>query len=89
MPGHIIIYQHVDFRGLHRHIFDAERNLNHPEDRSMNDQMSSFVVLEGNWQFFRHSEYGIPYSGTFGPGRYRWVGNHGIENDQVSSLRSL
>jgi hypothetical protein len=89
MAGHIIIFEHIDFRGGHRHIINEDSNLNHPEDRSMNDKMSSFVILEGRWQFFRHAGFQIPYANVLGPGTYRWVGDHGIENDQVSSLRSV
>jgi hypothetical protein len=89
MAAHIVIFQHRDCRGHHRHIFEQERNLNHPEDRSLNDSMSSFVILEGKWQFFRHANFGVPYAAILGPGVYRWVGDHGIENDQVSSLKSV
>lgn len=89
MAAHIIIFQHADFRGHHRHIFGEEKNLNHPDDRSLNDKMSSFVILEGKWQFFRHAEFKIPYEPILGPGVYRWVGDHKIENDQVSSLKSV
>jgi hypothetical protein len=46
-------------------------------------------VLSGNWQFFKHSNFVEPYPGTFGPGQYEFVGNFGIENDQVSSLRAV
>jgi hypothetical protein len=86
---HIIIYQHRDFRGAHRHIFGNEANLNNPEDRGLNDAMSSFVVLSGNWALFRHSNFVDQVGGrTFGPGQYEWVGDFNIPNDAVSSLRA-
>ncbi len=88
MAGHIIIFQHTNFRGQHRHIFDEEGNLNHSDDGSLNDKISSFVILEGEWQFFRHANFVVPYAKKLGPGRYSRVADHGIENDQVSSLKS-
>lgn len=87
--GEVIIFQHVDFRGHHRHIFDTEPNLNHSEDQTMNDKMSSFVVVSGIWKFYRHANYQVPYDGEFGPGRYRWVEANGVENDQVSSMKCI
>lgn len=89
LAGHIIVFQHLDFRGHHRHIFAAERNLNHPEDKTLNDQISSFVVVSGSWKFFMHSDYASPLGGEFAPGLYRWVEAVGIKNDQVSSLKCI
>lgn len=84
----IIIFEHRDFRGRHRHIFGHEANLNHPEDNSMNDRMSSFVVLSGEWSLFRHANFVDQVGGrTFGPGQYEWVGDFNVPNDEVSSLR--
>lgn len=87
--GHVVVFQHVDFRGHHRHIFTMERNLNHPEDRTLNDQISSFVVLSGTWRFYMHANYGTPLGGLFPPGRYRWVEAVGVKNDQVSSMKCI
>jgi hypothetical protein len=51
--------------------------------------MSSFVVLSGNWSLFRHANFVDQVGGrTFGPGQYEWVGNFGVPNDAVSSLRA-
>lgn len=44
---HIIIFEHRDFRGRHRHIFGQEADLNNAEDNTLHDRMSSFVVLSG------------------------------------------
>ncbi|MDH4222701.1 MAG: beta/gamma crystallin family protein [candidate division Zixibacteria bacterium] len=89
MAGHIILFKHRDLRGHHRHIFDSELYLNHREDNSLNDEVSSFVILEGTWRFFRHENRGIPYAQELGPGVYRWVKDYGIENDQMSSLECI
>ncbi len=87
--GHIIVFEHANFRGHHRHIFGMEKNLNHPEDNSLNDKISSFIVLSGHWRFYRHHNYTAPLGGNYGPGEYRWVEAVGIKNDDVSSLRSI
>jgi hypothetical protein len=86
---HIIIFEHRDFRGRHRHIFGQEANLNNSEDNTLNDRMSSFVVLSGTWTFFRHSNFVEQVGGrTFGPGQYESVSDFNIPNDAVSSLRA-
>ena len=89
LAGHVIVFQHIDFRGHHRHIFAMERNLNHPEDQTLNDQISSFIVLSGTWKFYMHADYGVPLGGEFPPGLYRWVEAVGVKNDQVSSLKCI
>jgi hypothetical protein len=89
MSGHIIIFQHANFRGHHRHIFGEERNLNHPEDRTLNDKMSSFVVLSGTWKLYQHKNFDRAYDREFSPGEYKWVGSVDVENDQVSSLKCI
>jgi hypothetical protein len=86
---HIIIFQHRDFRGSHRHVFGQEPNLNHGEDNTLNDRISSFVVLSGDWTLFRHANFVEQVGGrTFGPGQYEFVADFGVPNDAVSSLRA-
>lgn len=87
--GHIIAFQHANFRGYHRHIFGMERNLNHPEERTLNDQISSFVVLSGTWRFYLHTNFNGAIGGEYPPGAYKWVEAVGVKNDQVSSLRCI
>lgn len=82
----LTIFQHIDFRGAHKHIYGNYNNLNRSDDKFFNDRMSSFVVHSGTWRFYRHSNYRIPYARSFGPGKYRWVRDLQIENDQVSSM---
>lgn len=89
MKGHIILFEHSHFRGQHRHIFGEEVDLHHPADSSMSGKVSSFVILDGTWQFFRHAEFHMPYTITVGPGAYPLVNDCGIENDQVASLRCV
>lgn len=85
--AHIILFEHSNFHGAHKHVFADEPNLDAGDDNFFNDRTSSFVILEGVWQFFRDRDFGNPASNPLGPGLYSWVENVGIPNDSVSSLR--
>ena len=87
MKGHIVIFQHGELRGYHRHIFDEENDLNADLDSSLNDRISSVVIAEGRWQFFRDANFRDPYPTILGPGIYRWLPDYGIDIDQISSLK--
>ncbi|GJL73866.1 MAG: hypothetical protein NMNS01_30650 [Nitrosomonas sp.] len=86
---HIIVFEHRNFRGQHRHIFGEESNLNHSEDNTLNDKISSFIVLSGDWKLYRHANFSTAYDRTFAPGEYSWVVDFGVENDNVSSLKAV
>jgi beta/gamma crystallin len=85
---HVILFEHRNFRGAHKHVFWPERNLNDDEDNSFNDLTSSIVVLEGQWVFYRDWHWQF-VDGTLGPGIYPWVEAVGIKNDDISSLQPL
>ncbi|WP_425341931.1 beta/gamma crystallin-related protein [Amycolatopsis coloradensis] len=85
MP-HVILFEHVRFHGAHKHVFVAEPNLNASDDRFFNDKVSSAVVLDGRWAFFRHGNFS-DLLGVLGPGNYPSLQDVGIANDAVSSLR--
>jgi hypothetical protein len=87
--AHVILFQHANFDGSHKHIFRAEPNLGALIFPGMNDQVSSFVILEGNWQFFIDKNYVGQVGGLLGPGVYPWVGDIFIPNDKISSLRPI
>lgn len=87
LDAEIILFEHANFHGRHKHVFSAEPNLNAGDDSFFNDRVSSMVVLGGNWEVFRHSQYVQAYPVVLGPGRYPWVGAIGIANDDMSSLR--
>jgi len=92
MP-HIIVFEHAGFHGAHKHVFTAEPNLAAGDDNFFNDRISSFVILEGKWEFFLHSNFQIKLGPTLGPGIYPWIEDGGAlgpaTNDQVSSLRPV
>ncbi len=85
---HIIIFEHTEFRGRHRHIFGFEKDLKHSDDTTLNDRMSSFVVLSGTWQLFKDKNFlGGQLGSNFGPGEFPTV--PGVVNDAVSSLKAV
>ena len=87
--AHVILFEHRNFHGAHKHLFRSEDNLNAGDDNFFNDRTSSFVIVEGRWQFFRDSGFNNPSSNVFGPGLYDWVEDHGIPNDSISSARAM
>jgi hypothetical protein len=85
----IVLFQHANFHGAHKHLYGSESNLNAADDNFFNDKISSFVITSGSWQFFRDSNFSGPASNVFGPGRYNWVESVGIPNDSISSVRRI
>jgi hypothetical protein len=85
----IILFEHINFHGAHKHLFTSEPNLNAVDDNFFNDRVSSFVVVSGDWQFSRDADYSGPDSNVFGPGLYNWVENVGVPNDSISSVALL
>ncbi len=81
---HIILFADANFEGAYKHVFEPTAVLD-----DFNDVLSSFIILGGIWQFFENANYDSqtgPAAGL-GPGFYSWVGNVGMSNDTVSSLR--
>ena len=90
--SHVMLFEHGNFHGAHKHVFTREPNLNAPDDNFFNDKVSSFHILSGLWVFFRDSQFQNPYAGgtEFGPAiDGSWVEALGIKNDDMSSLRSV
>ena len=85
----VTIYEHADFRGRERMIVSDIDNLGAADDNFFNDRISSFVVHKGKWKMYRHANFRIPYAPVSGPGKYKWVEDIDIENDQVSSLKCV
>lgn len=85
---HVILFEHANYHGAHKHVFDDESNLDASDDNFFNDKTSSIIVIEGNWTFYRDKDFqGVERNGRpLGPGLYPWVENEGIKNDDISSL---
>jgi hypothetical protein len=87
ITGQVILFGNASFRGPHKHVFNAEDNLNSGDDDSFNDSVSSIVVISGNWRFFRNAGFDDDYPVILGPGLYSWVEDFAIRNDDISSLQ--
>ena len=85
----IVLFEHANFRGQHKHLYGSENNLAAQEDNFFNDKVSSFVIVSGTWQFFRDINFTGPASNVLGPGRFSFVESVGIPNDSVSSVRRV
>ena len=89
---HVILFEHVDFQGIHKHVFGKDDNLT-TGDNFMNDKTSSFVILQGNWQFFKNADFNTQLGPTLGPGQYSNITSALAlgpgSNDKVSSLKSV
>jgi len=68
--AHLILFEHRNFRGAHKHVFAAEANLAASEDNFFNDRTSSIVILEGTWTFYRDVNFGNQIGPTLVPGFY-------------------
>src|SRR5262245_2352636 len=85
----VILYEHANYHGAHKHVFGWEPNLNAADDRFFNDRVSSLAVMSGSWSFFRDSGYRNQYARPLGPGGYPWVEAVDIKNDDMSSLHPI
>jgi Beta/Gamma crystallin len=92
VDSHVMLFEHANFHGAHKHVFTREPNLNADDDSYFNDKISSFVILSGLWVFFSDWQFKNPYAGgtQFGPAiDGSWVEALGIKNDDMSSLQPV
>ncbi len=87
--GNVLLFEHINFHGQHKHVFWPEPNLNAGDDSFFNDRVSSLVVQRAVWAFYKNSGFDTQYPRTLGPGIYPWVEDYGIKNDDMSSLRPV
>jgi Beta/Gamma crystallin len=96
LSGHVVLFEHANFRGAHKHVFMSEPDLKAPQDSFFNDKTSSFAVLSGNWQFYAQANFELPGSKVLYPSgdepnlvpRAALV-SIGLDNDSISSLSPL
>lgn len=79
----LIVYQHIDYKGAHKHIID--RNVASLHTDGWGDKISSFQIITGRWRFCQHVDF-RGWSKVCEPGNYRWVEQVGISNDSLSSI---
>jgi hypothetical protein len=89
VKSHVILFEHANFHGAHKHVFGSEANLNAADDNFFNDKVSSIIVLQGTWSFYRDANFGGQYAKVLSPGLYPWVESVDIKNDDMSSLKAV
>ena len=81
----VVVYWDIKFGGAD---FRTNLNVNYIGD-TWNDQVSSFIIVSGKWQFYRDRDFQVPVGGILGPGYYSWVEDYGIPNDCISSFQCV
>jgi hypothetical protein len=92
LPGRILLFEDSDFGGKSIDIQTASPDLGGFKEGSFNDRVSSFVILSGNWSFYRDVKFAGPflYGGqpmVLKPGTYNRVEDLGIKDNEISSLK--
>ena len=83
----VVLFEDINFGGDQKVLYTSDNNLDEWGWWDFNDEVSSFIVEEGNAQFFSNPNYGGWASRDFGPGeRVAWVEEVGIGNDSISSV---
>ncbi len=77
LDSHILLFEHANFHGAHKHIVAAEANLNASDDNFFSDKVSSIAVLSGEWLFCRDANFINPYRNglALNKGAYSFVGD--------------
>lgn len=88
MVPHLIVFSEKDLQGRHWHVFADVPNIREVA-LTWDDNISSFVVLTGGWQFFRGRDFSDPVGQPFGPGVYGRVTEVGLPDDAISSIRLI
>lgn len=90
---HIILFADKNCSGNHTHVCESLSYIG----GYFNDVTSSFIILEGNWEFFVDAGFagqmGPGKGKTLGPGVYNWIEDPGClgsqTNDRLSSLKPV
>jgi hypothetical protein len=93
---HVILFDNVNCAGEHTHICQARTHLG----SLFNDRTSSFIILEGVWEFFADVNFQSPMvyrdangqiQSRLGQGVYNWIeATFGPgTNDRLTSLRPV
>lgn len=86
MVPQMIVFSERGLQGRHWHIFGDVPNIGEVS-LTWDDNISSFVVLAGQWQFYRDRCFQTPVGGLFGPGVYPALSDVGVPNDAISSIQ--
>jgi hypothetical protein len=81
----ITVYKDGDFQGESKDFTGAAY-----VGKNFNDTISSFIVHDGNWQFYKDADAENPVGRVFNAGeKVNWVEAVGISNDSISSLQPV
>jgi hypothetical protein len=86
MVPHLIVFSERDMQGRHWHVFQDVPDVG-DVSFTWDDNISSFVVLAGRWQFFRDRHFEAPIGPVFEPGVVASVADAGLPNNAISSIR--
>jgi hypothetical protein len=84
-----IVFENFNMEGNHKHFFASDPDLTSGSNE-WNDQISSIVVISGNWSFFADPVGAgeVPNrSVTLGPGVYPDVTKERMEDNSISQIR--
>ena len=88
MVPHLIVFSEKEMHGRHWQIFNSIPSIG-SVSFTWDDNISSLVVLAGQWQFYRGRHYQDPVGAVLGPGIYPSLAELGIPNDSVSSIQFM
>jgi beta/gamma crystallin len=86
MVPHLIVFSEKNLQGRHWHIFADIPSIG-DISFTWDDNISSFAVLAGQWQFFRGRNFADQLGQTIGPGAYASLADIGVSNDAISSIK--
>ncbi len=89
LAAFVTLFEHVNFRRNHAHLFEAQTDLDSSVDFAV--ITSSLVVELGNWSFYSDTEFdgSYPDQPVVGPGIYPATTDIGIANDSIVSLQPV
>jgi hypothetical protein len=94
VPGRLILFEAKDFGGQMTAIEIASPDLRVFQKEAIGPLGSSFIILGGNWSFYRSPQFADPFlHGTgplvLGPGSYQDAQNVGIQDNGFLSLKAV
>lgn len=94
VPGRIILFEDENYCGRSIDVVHENQDLRTFKEANFDDRTSSFVILSGNWNFYRNPGFDSPFMHgraplVLGPGRYEHVADYGIQDNQLSSLKEV
>jgi hypothetical protein len=94
IPGRVILFEDENFCGRSIDVVHANPDLSKLKEGNFDDRTSSFVILSGNWSFYRKPGFEAPCMHgkapwVLGPDTYARVADLGIQDNTISSLQEV